>query len=233
LLKISLFLISLFIYSGLFATSNYQKPVWSVNTTEPIIALTFDDGPKPELTTHMLRLLDEYHVRATFFIVGKQAEKHIDFVKQIADSHHDIANHSYSHPNLKDLTINEVKTELQKTNRALEAITKQPILFFRPPGGQFTPSINAVANELGLTSIFWSINAKDYLRSKKGALIENNDHKRDMLQLSEYILQKLKPGSIILLHNGSRETNKALPLIIQGARKKGYRFVTLKKLLTK
>ncbi|RAP39122.1 polysaccharide deacetylase family protein [Candidatus Marinamargulisbacteria bacterium SCGC AAA071-K20] len=221
------------LYSTLYASTIYQKPLWSINTTQPVIALTFDDGPKPEITTHMLRLLDQYHVRATFFIVGKQAKLHKDFIKQISDSHHDIGNHSYSHPNLTLISPREVQIELIRTNTILEAITKKKVTFFRPPGGQFNSTVNSIANNLGLKTIFWTINAKDYLRSDTRALIENNDHKRDMLPLADYILQKLKPGSIILLHNGSRETNKALPLIIEGAHKKGYRFITLNNLLTK
>lgn len=229
LIVIILFTLSISIIAS---KSEYKKPIWQGSTQKPYIALTFDDGPKPELTTEMLRLLDKYNVRASFFLVGKQAVKYKDFIVQIAESGHDIANHSFTHPNLTLLSAEEIYVELNETNKVLTDITKQTVTYFRPPGGQFNKKINEVANKLNLQTVFWSINAIDYIHNNDGSIVERNDHKRHMLPLADYILQQLKPGSIILLHNGSRETNEALPTLIEEAQKKGYEFVTLKKLLT-
>jgi peptidoglycan-N-acetylglucosamine deacetylase len=188
---------------------------------EKKIALTFDDGPKPGVSAPLLRILDDYGIRATFFLTGKESLENSDLVFRISNSGHSLANHSYSHPNLTTLSEKEVTKQLKDTNKILSNISGKKTKYFRPPGGKYNQRITNLAKQEGLKTILWDVNAGDY----------TNRLATEHSPIAEQVIKQVRPGSIVLLHNGGIKTNKAVKKIIQTLEEKGYRFVTLDELL--
>lgn len=195
-----------------------------------VVALTFDDGPKPEFSQRILSILDLYGVKATFFIVGKVAEEHPDEVFRMHDSGHEVGNHTYSHPDLLRLNLNEVRKELRKTNNIVYEITGKYPKFFRAPGGLYNDRILKIITDEEMFLVKWDVNASDY--DAESFVFEiDKDYNALAKDLVERVTKKAKNGSIILFHNGAPQTVKALPAIIENLREKGFGFVTVSELL--
>ena len=105
----------------------------SGNQRSDQVALTFDDGPDSEWTPKILDILKEHQVLATFFIVGSSAESHPDLIQRILEEGHELGNHTFTHPNLSDISDHQIRLELNATRRLLEGLTGRSLLFFRPP----------------------------------------------------------------------------------------------------
>ncbi|MFA5928187.1 MAG: polysaccharide deacetylase family protein [Candidatus Margulisiibacteriota bacterium] len=203
-----------------------NQVVWNGDRSKPQIALTFDDGPKPEFCLPILNILDQFGVKATFFIIGKEARWHPDLVYRIYESGHDLGNHTYSHYRLDSLSREQMDVELKASNEIIATITGKTPLYFRPPGGRFN---KIVVNEVGkndLQIINWSLNAGDYTNASKyfNPTIKPNE-------LADRIIKSCRNGDIILMHNGGGPTTEALPKIIMGLRQAGFEFVTVSQLL--
>ena len=196
----------------------------------PLAALTFDDGPKPEFAIPLLNLLDQHHVRATFFVVGKEALTHPDIIYRMHQSGHELGNHSYSHHRMDSLSKDKVYEEIERTNKVLEKISNQKINFFRPPGGRLNKTVRSAVKDHNLEIAFWDINPGDYTFFTQGLSIKGDRIKNLARHISEKVLTNIKSGDIILLHNGGPETLESLPTIINRLRQKGYKFVTLTEL---
>ena len=132
-----------------------NSPIWKGPSDKKQIALTFDDGPTPEQTIPVLNILDNYAVKATFFVVGKKAETYPDIILRLSQQRHDIGNHTYSHPNLTQLSYHDIKEELVKTNRILERIIQKPVQYFRPPGGKLNKKVKQVLKTTHMENILW------------------------------------------------------------------------------
>ena len=133
-----------------------------VATDEKKIALTFDDGPHYKYTDEILDILEKYGVKATFFVIGVNAERHPEKVKRIALSGHEIGNHTYSHPHLKKVSAQELESEIEKASEVISRLTgKKPVLF-RPPEGYCTEEISAVASAMDYRIILWNIDTRDW-----------------------------------------------------------------------
>ncbi|GAA2527620.1 polysaccharide deacetylase family protein [Winogradskya humida] len=128
------------------------------------VALTFDDGPDPVQTPALLDLLGEEGVKATFCLVGQQAAAHPDLVRRIVEEGHTLCNHSWNH----SLTLGkgspaQIRKDLQKTNDAIHAaVPDAEIKYMRAPGGNFTPALVKAASNLGMTSIYWDLDPRDW-----------------------------------------------------------------------
>ncbi|MEU2508265.1 polysaccharide deacetylase family protein [Streptomyces sp. NPDC007863] len=182
------------------------------------IALTFDAGPGKD-TPHLLDVLKEKRVPATFFLLGhKHVDRYPKIVKRIADEGHEVANHTWSHRILTDLDENEVREELSRTQDAVERITGRKPVLMRPPQGRTDSMVSDVSKELGLAQILWSITAKDY-STTDSALIEKR------------VLDQAHRDGIILLHDIYDGTVPAVPGIIDELQNRGYTFVTVPELL--
>lgn len=212
------------------ATAPKRDLTWQGKTSQPVLALTFDDGPKPVFAQSILDILDRYKIKATFFVVGQQALWHPDLVYQIAADGHELANHSYFHSQLDNLRQREVIAEIKATDEVIRAITGQTTKYFRPPGGHWDQAVLSAVDQAGLRSIGWSINAGDYFRKIPGQAYLGPDQAR-IVQIKEKVISQLKAGSIILMHNGGDETKEVLPAVIEAARSRGFRFVLLSELL--
>ncbi|MFD4662096.1 MULTISPECIES: polysaccharide deacetylase family protein [Streptomyces] len=182
------------------------------------IALTFDAGPGED-TPHLLDVLKEKKVPATFFLLGKNhVLKHPDTVRRIEEEGHEVANHTWSHEILTDKKPDEIRAELEKTQDAIAEITGKKPRLMRPPQGRTDDTVSEISKELGLSQILWSTTAKDYSTN-------------DSALIRERTLDQADRDGIILLHDIYKGTVPAVPGIIDALRKDGYTFVTVPQLM--
>jgi peptidoglycan/xylan/chitin deacetylase (PgdA/CDA1 family) len=191
----------------------------SVHVDGPYIALTFDDGPNATLTPKLLDLLAARHLKATFFVVGQNAADHPDILKRAVREGHEIANHSWSHPNLGKMSDEAVRRELQKTDDAIAAaIGKRPTLM-RPPYGSITAHQKKwIHDEFGYRIIIWDVDPLDWKRPGPSVVTAR-------------ILKETKAGSIVLAHDIHPPTIEAMPATFDQLMKKGFKSVTVTELL--
>src|SRR5437764_14835729 len=191
----------------------------SVHVDGPYIALTFDDGPNATLTPKLLDLLAARHLKATFFVVGQNAADHPDILKRAVREGHEIANHSWSHPNLGKMSDEAVRRELQKTDDAITtAIGKRPTLL-RPTYGSITARQKKwIHDEFGYRIIIWDVDPLDWKRPGPSVVTAR-------------ILKETHPGSIVLAHDIHAPTIEAMPATFDQLIKKGFKSVTVTELL--
>ena len=185
---------------------------------ENLCALTFDDGPS-EHTPKLLDSLAEYGIPATFFLLGKNAERHPDVVRRILAEGHEVGNHSYSHPKLTRLTPEEQQEELARTDAILRALGATP-LFVRPPYGLYNEETERIAEGLGAALFLWSLDSRDWRRLPKNYAALRNTRG------SVYTPGALR--GVFLFHDTHERTVEDLPRIIRDLRAGGcQRFVTV------
>lgn len=209
-----LFCGSYFIRMGFF-----MKSICSVNTSEKVIALSFDDGPAGKKTARILDILKDNNVKAAFFCIGKNMPDNEDLLKRITNEGHIIGNHSNSHNSLFDLySSKKMLNELELASQTCQDITGNYPRFFRPPYGVTNPNLKKAVLRGGFISIGWSIRSYD-------TVIGNEE------RLLTRILDRLKPGAILLLHDSSESTLKILPRLLKEIRNKGYKMIRLDKMI--
>lgn len=198
------------------------------------VALTFDDGPDPVWTQQILDILKEKNVKATFFIIGQNAEYYPGLVQKILDEGHDIGSHTFTHPNLADTSPGVMALEMNATQRLFQAITGRSLRLFRPPylgDAEPTTSDELVpiqqAQALGYVTVGLHIDPDDWQRPPADVIIS-----RTLAQLADTNTDRR--GQVVLLHDsgGDRsETVKALPQLIDILKAKGYEFVPVSQLV--
>jgi peptidoglycan-N-acetylglucosamine deacetylase len=197
----------------------FLKSICSANTKEKWIALSFDDGPSASTTGRILDILKENQTEAVFFCIGKNISGNEDLLKRIPAEGHMIGNHSFSHNKLFDLfSAGRMSKDLQEMNLICKENTGLLPRFFRPPYGVTNPNLKKAVLMNGFISIGWSIRSFD-------TLIKNQD------KLLNRIEKRLKPGAILLLHDGCEITVAVLPRLLQRIRSKGYQVQRLDKML--
>jgi peptidoglycan/xylan/chitin deacetylase (PgdA/CDA1 family) len=185
----------------------------------PFIAITFDDGPHGANTPRLLEMLKQRKIHATFFVVGQCVNEHPEIAKKIVTEGHEIASHSWSHPDLSGKSEAAVKEELQKTHDAIIAASGVTPKLMRPPYGAFTARQRAWANgEWGYKIILWDVDPLDWK-------VKDADH------VKNEILKGTNPGSIILAHDIHKTTVDAMPETLDALLAKGFKFVTVSELL--
>ncbi|WP_094606841.1 Peptidoglycan-N-acetylglucosamine deacetylase [Sporomusa silvacetica DSM 10669] len=191
----------------------------NVSTTQKVVALTFDDGPLNTSTPVILGVLQEKKVKATFFVVGERVKRFPSLVQQEVNEEHEIGNHTYNHPWLTGLNDRLIIEELEKTENEISKVVPTPTLF-RPPGGKYNDNTIKLARSRGYNTILWSIDTEDWRSPPVGQIVNT-------------VLNNVKPGSIILLHDGKypSPTAESLEYIIDNLRARGYEFVTVSELL--
>ncbi len=188
---------------------------------EKRIALTFDDGPHYRYTGEILSILEEYGIRATFFVVGELAERYPELIEKELALGHEIGNHTWSHPHMKTLDAEHTREELLRTEAALDAIADYRPKLFRPPEGFFPEAVEKAARSLGYSLILWSVDTRDWAHTPPCEIAEN-------------VLAGVDSGSIILFHDfigRDSPTPEALRLILPKLIDEGYSFVTVSELL--
>ncbi|MGE5606470.1 MAG: polysaccharide deacetylase family protein [Bacteroidota bacterium] len=196
-----------------------EMPIFYVKKKAPDICLTFDISWGEKTLPLVLKVLEEQQTPATFFLSGPWAVKHPDAVKAIYYQGHEIASHGDRHLNLSQYSKEEVKENIAKAHRDLLSVVDRVTPYFRPPNGDYDDLVIDTARELGFETVIWSVDSLDWKNPGPDYMIDR-------------VLKRAFPGAIILCHasDSSREIHLALPGIISGLRKKGFRLVTLSQL---
>lgn len=210
--------------------SNYVIKKYGQHTA-PTIVLTFDDGPDPRYTPAILSILKKENVPAAFFMVGRNMENNIPLVKEVYEAGYEIGNHTYSHPNLAEVSQNRAWLEINSTRKLLEIITGHSTILFRPP-------YNADAEPQSLVEIVPVAQSREENYYTVGESIDPQDWdaRVNADTIFNRIVAQQKLGSIILLHDAGGDrtaTIQALPRIIHYFKARGYHFATVGELLNK
>ena len=212
------------------AAAARQRPAYTVHRILPnapanAIALTIDDGPDPTWTPRVLAVLRQYNVRATFCLIGRQAQAHPDLVRQIVAAGHAICNHSMTHPlPFSHRSAAAIGQQIDQAQSAIRGAAGRAPRLFRAPGGDFSPAVFAAAAKDGLTPVAWDVDPADWSRPGTQKIVKT--------------LLAAKPGDILLCHDGDgdhlsqagvdrSQTVQALQTALPQLKAKGYTFVTL------
>ncbi len=186
-----------------------------------VVALTFDDGPSPDTTPRILDILRDEGVRATFFVLGKHAERHPEIVERIVREGHELGNHGYDHGILAFAGATQVHRQLQRTERLLRRAGGPPVRVFRAPHGFRSPFVARTARRLGYVTCAWSAGVFDTARPGADVIAQRS-------------AKALKPGAVLLLHDADgwgdddrSQTAEALPAIIATVRERGLDCITM------
>jgi Predicted xylanase/chitin deacetylase len=194
-----------------------------VDTSQKIVALTFDDGPTPEATDQILAILSEMNVRATFFVTGAELEQNLEQGKKLVAAGHQLGNHSYSHVRMFFVTPSFVKQEIESTDKLIRETGYQGDIHFRPPYGKKLFTLPYYLWKHRRKSITWDVEPDSY-----------PEIAADANKIVEHVLANTRPGSIIILHvmyPNRRESMKSVKMIVEGLRAEGYEFKTVSELL--
>lgn len=179
------------------------------------IALTFDDGPDSEYTPMLLDGLAERGVKATFFVIGKQAEEQPEVMKRIVDEGHLIGNHTYNHVDIRHMTQTAAKEEILKANEVIIKYTGEEPCFLRPPFGNGTSRLE---KDVEMIQVLWTIDTMDWACKNEA-------------QICSTVYREVKDNSIILMHDEYPTTVRAALRVIDKLQKEGYEFVTVDKIV--
>lgn len=204
-----------------FAGSQKKLPIYSVDTEDKKIAISFDAAWGNDDTHTLIEILKEYDVPATFFVVGAWVDKYPESVKELADAGHQVQNHSNTHPYMTQLSAVQMTDELTTCNEKIKAITGISPTLFRPPYGDYDDTVIETVEGLKMYPIQWSVDSLDWQDSATADSI----YKR--------VTSKVTNGSIVLFHNDAEHTPEALPNILKTLKEQGYEFVFIDDLIYK
>jgi len=198
-------------------TKPRTKPPKTTTKLKGAAAITFDDGPGAH-TARLLNALKQYNAKATFFVLGSYVKNNSALIQRMVDEGHEVANHSYDHKDFKKLSDADVLSQIRRTSNAIAAITGEKPTLLRPPYGSFTRRITNLAEQEGLALVLWSPSPEDWKY-------------RDVDYVYKYIIDNVKAGSTLLLHDIHKTTVdgfiKALPVLIE----RGLKLVTVSELV--
>lgn len=189
-------------------------PIYSVDTDEKKVAMTFDTAWGADKTLQILEILKEYNADATFFMVGFWVEKYPDMVKAINAQGIEIGTHSNTHPDFVELSTTQMELELTTSINLIEKLTSKKVELFRAPYGSYNNNVITTAENLGLKTIQWDVDTLDW----KGLT---------GVEICERVMSRVKNGSIILNHNNSENVLDALPLMLERLINAGYKIVSV------
>ncbi|MFW5793105.1 MAG: polysaccharide deacetylase family protein [Bacteroidota bacterium] len=197
----------------------YLKTICRNKSNVNKIAITFDDGPDPDKTTKILDILNDYNAKASFFIIGEKAKSRPELVRQISDSGHLIANHSYSHSFVFPvMSAKKIQREIKETQDIIEDISGKNCIYFRPPFGVTNPLIARAVKKLKLTTIGWSIRSFDTTGKSSEKIFYR-------------IRKRINGGDIVLLHDTGDNTLEVLKLLLEFLNKKQIKAVRVDELI--
>lgn len=207
--------IAAFIDTDLVKPESVKDALPVLDQNKKYVALTFDDGPNNSSTLDLLDILQQSDVKATFFMLGQMVAQYPDSAKKVAEAGHEIASHSYSHPQLNTLSTEDLKEEIFKTDKAIFDATGTLPRNLRPPYGAIDKQS---AETIGMPIIQWDIDSQDWKSKDPG-------------KINAVVKQNVFNGAIILIHDIHPESVKAVPGIIKMLKEEGYTFVTVDQLL--
>lgn len=202
------------------ASAQREIPIYCVDTDKKQVALSFDAAWGNEQTEHLLDILDKYNVKTTFFLVGDWVEKYPESVKEISKRGHDVGNHSNTHPHMTQMSVDDMNTQIQTCNEKIKALTGKCPTLFRAPYGDYNNDVVKTVKANNMYCVQWDVDSLDW-----------KDPTPNQITLN--ITNKLKDGSIILMHNGATNTPEALPMVIEAIKAQGYEIVPISQILLK
>lgn len=202
-----------------FLSNNRELPIYSVDTDEKKIAISFDAAWGSERTDELLKILRDRNIKTTFFLVGIWVDKYPEKVREIAAEGHEIGNHSTSHPHMSKLSPEQIRKELEITQKKIEDLAgDRAVKLFRPPFGDYNDTLILTCKKLGYYPIQWDVDSLDW--KDLGA-----EH------MTKQVLGKVREGSIVLFHNDAKYTPAALPTILDKLIDEGYEIVPISELI--
>jgi len=224
--KFLLFTIALFFATSLLIQVTKFHNYFGINradTEVKVIALTYDDGPYPPYTNQLLDILDRYQVKATFFEIGRNIEKHPEIVQMIVARGDELASHSYSHKDMMFKPREYLLSEIEKTDQLLRDFgVKQDSISFRPPWGRRFVVLSYLLSQMHKKLIMWDVDSQDYEKT----------HTVD--DIASQVIDNVRSGSIVVMHDGGGDRSKtvaATEIIVKTLQSKGYEFKTVSELL--
>lgn len=200
------------------ANAKRLVPVYSVETEEKVVALTFDAAWGADKTRGIIELLEKYDADGTFFLVGFWIDKYPEETKLIAEKGLEIGNHSNNHLHMSKLQYDEIKKEIESVNVRLQELTGKTPKYFRPPFGEYDNKLLENVAALDMVGVQWSVDSLDW----KGLSGE---------EIAKRVLSRVHNGAIILFHNNSDHVLDALPIILPKLKADGYKCVSLDELV--
>ncbi len=200
---------------AVFYGGNLKKlPIYSVETDEKKVAISFDCAWGVDYTDELLEIMEAENVVCTFFTVEFWAKKYPEYLKKIDEKGHEIGTHSATHPEMSKLSREDVIKELTTSSKAITDVTGKKVEVFRPPFGDYNDRLIDTASELGLYTIQWDVDSLDW---------------KDLsaVEITKRVVNRVKNGSIVLFHNQGKHTAEALPSVIKSLKEEGYEFVRI------
>lgn len=195
-------------------------PIYSVDTTEKKVAISFDCAWGVDHTDSLLEMMSKNDVRCTFFAVQFWVEKYPEYVEKIISAGHEMGTHSRTHSYMSKLSKASIQDELNTSASAIEKITGKKVTLFRPPYGDYNNTLIDTCNEMGLYPIQWDVDSLDWKNLSA-------------TEIAMRVINGVKNGSIILCHNNGLHTAEALPLIFSTLKNRGFEFVPISELIYK
>jgi peptidoglycan-N-acetylglucosamine deacetylase len=195
----------------------FDRPLYYIDDADKAIALTIDDGPNPVYTPQVLDVLAEYHVAATFSMIGMHVTAYPYLARAVAEAGHRIANHTWDHADLAGMRAHRLHGELTRASDAIHAATGVHAELFRAPYGAWTPAVIRLCEQMRMVPVDWSVDPRDWARPGVRHIVSN-------------IMHNTQPGSIILEHDGGgnrSQTVAALRIVLPRLLSEGYHFETI------
>ncbi|MDO4482320.1 MAG: polysaccharide deacetylase family protein [Bacillota bacterium] len=206
--------------TALMNTDERLLPIYSVETDEKVVAVSFDAAWGNEYTDDILRILDEYHARATFFLVGFWIDKYPDDVREIAARGNEIGSHSATHPDLTTCSREQIERELDQTTEKIKKTAGVVPVLFRAPYGAYDNNLINTAADRGYQVVQWDVDSLDWKDIPEEQIVER-------------VVRNVRNGSIVLFHNNAQYVCGYLPQILQKLTDDGYRVVAVGDLILK
>ncbi len=199
-----------------------ELPIYCVqkDASDKVVALSFDAAWGNEDTQQLIDILKKYGVKTTFFVVGDWVDKFPESVKALSDAGHEIMNHSDTHPHMTQISVEKIKEEIENCDKKIENITGVKPNLSRAPDGDYDNKVIKTLREMGHFTIQWDVDSLDWKDLSAN-------------EITERVLKKVKPGSICLFHNAAKHTPEALPAILEGLKKEGYKIVPVSEIILK
>ena len=205
--------------ANVYFNSKIKKlPIYSVQTTEKKVAISFDAAWGADKTSEIMTICEEYGVNATFFLVGFWVEDYPDTARSIAERGFEIGLHSSTHPDMCNLTANQMKVELSKNQQIIQSVCGVNAKLFRPPYGSYNDTLIDVCKQLDITAVQWSVDSLDWKGLSAG-------------EIAGRVCGKSKEGSIVLFHNNSDNIIAGLKLVLEYYKNNNYKVVPVGELI--
>lgn len=195
-----------------------ELPIYCVKKDEKVASLSFDAAWGNEDTVQLIEILERYDVKATFFVVGDWVTKYPESVLQLHEAGHEIMNHSDKHKHMPQLSRDGITNDINSCNDKIEKITGVRPTLFRPPYGDYDNKLITTIKSIGMETIQWDVDSLDW---------------KDLAapDIQKRVLDRVKPGSIVLFHNAALHTPAALPGIIEKLQADGYDLIKISEII--